>query len=209
MAGTAMAALAAGHRVACVTATAGEAGESADPRRWPPERLATIRAEELHAALGILGIEDHTILGLPDGGLPTVDDADGVALITEVVRRVRPDTILTFGPDGMTGHLDHVVVGRWAEAAVAATGARCRVLHATTTPDWAAEFAEVNAPIHESGPPITPEHELALDVHLDDELLDRKVGALRAQASQTSGLVEALGLDTYRAWVAREAWREA
>ncbi len=35
MAGTALVAAAAGSTIACVTATAGDAGESADEDRWP------------------------------------------------------------------------------------------------------------------------------------------------------------------------------
>jgi hypothetical protein len=34
------------------------------------------------------------------------------------------------------------------------------------------------------------------------------VTALRAQASQTAGLIEAVGLDRYTAWVATEAFAD-
>jgi LmbE family N-acetylglucosaminyl deacetylase len=50
MAGTALLAAAAGSTVACVTATAGEAGESADEERWPPAQLGTIRRTSLPTA---------------------------------------------------------------------------------------------------------------------------------------------------------------
>jgi LmbE family N-acetylglucosaminyl deacetylase len=145
MSGTALAAAAAGSTVACVTATAGENGESADDDRWPSARLAEIRRAELAASLAVLGIDDHTCLNLPDGGLANVDQAVGVGMLIAVIKRLRPDTILTFGPDGMTGHPDHITVGNWAAAAAASVASdRCEVLAATKTPEWLETFASVN-----------------------------------------------------------------
>jgi LmbE family N-acetylglucosaminyl deacetylase len=207
MAGTALLAAAAGSTVACVTATAGEAGESADEERWPHERLERIRRDELAASLAILGISDHTWLDLPDGRLAQSDRSEGVRLLSETIERVRADTILTFGQDGMTGHRDHVAVGDWAvEAAVRARSTACRVLAATKTPAWLDKFSDVNDGILALDPPCTPPDELALHVSLDDELLDRKFRALQAQASQTSALIAALGDATYRSWLSDEFW---
>jgi LmbE family N-acetylglucosaminyl deacetylase len=207
MAGTALLAAAAGSTVACVTATAGEAGESADEERWPHERLERIRRDELAASLAILGISDHTWLDLPDGRLAQSDRSEGVRLLSETIERVQPDTILTFGQDGMTGHRDHVAVGDWAvEAAVRVRSTACRVLAATKTPAWLDKFSDVNDGILALDPPCTPPDELALHVSLDDELLDRKFRALQAQASQTSALIAALGDATYRSWLSDEFW---
>lgn len=207
MAGTALLAGAAGSTIACVTGTAGEAGESADEERWPRAQLGIIRRDELAASLAVLGIKDHTCLNLPDGGLATIDRATGIALVAEVVARVQPDTILTFGPEGITGHPDHITIGDWAvEAAAAVGGARCRVLAATKTPDWLETFAQVNEGILAPEPPCTPAENLAADVILGDDTLDVKMHALRAQASQTSGLLAALGESTYRAWISSESW---
>ena len=50
--------------------------------------------------------------------------------------------------------------------------------------------------------------ELAVLLHLDGALLDRKIAALLAQESQTAGLVAAVGLPRFRAWVATEALAE-
>lgn len=207
MAGTALLAAAAGSAVACVTATAGDAGESADEDRWPRARLGDLRRAELAASLAILGIEDHTWLGLPDGCLAEVDQATGIRLVATVIERVEPDTVLTFARDGMTGHPDHVAVGDWAvEAATTVRGDRCRLLAATKTPDWLTTFAPINDGILAADPPCTPPEKLALAVHLAGDLLDAKIRALRAQPSQTSGLISAFGDETYRAWVASEFW---
>lgn len=210
MAGTALAAAAAGSTVACLTATAGGAGESADEVRWPTARLEEIRRGELAASLAILGIKDHRYLNLPDGGLADVDPADGVAMVIAAIECVQPDTILTFGPDGMTGHPDHITAGNWAvKAAASVAGERCRVLAATKTPDWIETFADVNEGILVGGePPCTRVEDLALEVTLTGAALDTKVRALKAQASQTSGLAQALGEARYSAWVASEYWTQ-
>lgn len=208
MAGTAMTATARGSRVACVTATAGEAGETADEIRWPQARLADIRRQEMADSLGVLGIDDHEWLHLPDGGLPSIETARGVELVAAAIDRVRPDTILTFGPDGMTGHPDHATVGEWSTRAVAAAGPDIRVLAATKTRAWYDEFPQVTETVFPEGGPCTPPASLAAVVEIDGEHLDRKIRALRTQASQTSGLVEFMGLENYRRWNRLEYWVE-
>jgi LmbE family N-acetylglucosaminyl deacetylase len=208
MSGTAILASAAGSPVACVTATIGEAGETSDETRWPQAQLAEVRRRELTASLAVLGIEDHTVLGLPDGGLPAVDTAVGVGLLCDVLDRLSPDTVLTFGPDGMTGHPDHVTVAEWAEsAAKKVTGGKCRVLAATRIREKIDAFAEVNAAVYTTAPPpCAPVEDLVLEVNLDGDELDRKVRALDAQPSQTAALSAWMGADTYRRWVADEYW---
>ncbi len=123
----------AGHRVVCVTATRGEA---ADPAADAAERaaLAAVRTRELEAALGVLGVTEHHWLDLPDGGLAGVDPAGPATGSSALVDEVRPDTVVTFGPDGFTGHTDHRAVSHWTDLGVARStyGAQARLLHAVT-----------------------------------------------------------------------------
>jgi hypothetical protein len=56
-------------------------------------------------------------------------------------------------------------------------------------------------------PPCDPPEDLAFAVHGDDDLLDRKLVALRAHASQSATLVAEVGTDSYRRWWATEAFR--
>lgn len=132
LAGGVMAAAAeAGQRVGCVTATAGEHGTD-DPSRWPPARLGRVRRRELAAALRVLGVHEHTWLDYPDGGCSDAPTGEAVARLVDIIERYRPDTILTFGPDGITGHPDHMAVGRWAR--LAAEAAALREQATQTTP---------------------------------------------------------------------------
>jgi LmbE family N-acetylglucosaminyl deacetylase len=131
-----------------------------------------------------------------------------VQRVVDVMSRVEPDTVFTFGPDGMTGHPDHQAVCRWTTAAfekVAKPGAR--LFYATKTVSFDERFRSV--PTHqmvfgEAGPPRTPDHETAIACRLHEEILDLKVGALRAQVSQIEILHDNMGADTYREWVAIE-----
>ncbi|HEU4840645.1 MAG TPA: PIG-L family deacetylase, partial [Ilumatobacteraceae bacterium] len=61
-AGLMAAAVDAGQRVVCVSATAGELG-TPDPVAWPPDRLGRLRRWETAAAMAILGVRDHRFLG--------------------------------------------------------------------------------------------------------------------------------------------------
>src|SRR5262245_3243082 len=70
-----------GERVVVVTATVGEHGTS-DPDRWPPERLGRRRELELRTSLGVLGVHELHLLGLPDGGC---SQHDGTARVAEII----------------------------------------------------------------------------------------------------------------------------
>jgi LmbE family N-acetylglucosaminyl deacetylase len=195
----------AGNRVVCVTATRGERGTD-DPERWPPARLGRTRDLEIAAAMAILGVDEHRCLGLEDGTLADRPDAEGVSAVAALIDEVAPETIVTFGPDGMTGHPDHMAVAAWVAGAWRESGGRARLLHATTTERFADEFADVHDVVPVFGPGLprrTPDADIAVAVRLDDELQDLKLAALRAQATQTGRLVASIGEDRFRAW-----WRE-
>lgn len=208
MAGLAALARRAGNDVACVTATRGELG-TPDPDAWPPERLARVRELELAAALKVLDVTEHRWLGYPDGGCVGISDSEAVSAIGALIEELSPDTIVTFGPDGMTGHSDHQRICEWTTAARAASAPGARLLYATTTPEMVESFGKMldGFNIWEPGYPITTEKDdLALHLSLDGELLDQKLVALRAQASQTGVFVEAIGEGTYRELLREEAF---
>ena len=197
-----------GDRVVVVTATAGELGTS-DPATWPPERLAAHRRGELRRSLALLGVMEHVMLGFPDG---SCDEFDGTARIAEIIDRVQPSTIVTFGPDGMTNHADHRAISDWTTAAWSASGTDAELWYATLTPDFHNRWGTLN---HEvglwgaDGPPCTDMDELAHHLVLDGAGLDQKIAALRAHASQTRGLVEMVGAETFRSWWNTEAFVHA
>lgn len=207
-----------GRRVVCVTATRGEQGFPEDDPRPPAERAA-VRTTELAACLAVLGVREHQWWDYPDGGCGDVPDDEAADRVLALIRAIRPDTVLTFAPDGGTGHPDHRAVCRWTTRAVdrlrAADPDRPapRLLYTTKTARWQDERADLFDPatvmmVADLQPETTDESDLAVWLQCSGPLLDRKVAALRAQASQVGPFVDLLGPANYRAFVADEFFRE-
>jgi LmbE family N-acetylglucosaminyl deacetylase len=206
--GVMAAAVAAGQRVVCLSVSAGEQGTD-DPLRWPPERLGRVRRWEAAAAMAVLGVRQHRVLGYPDGGLDRIDEEQPVAELAAVLADVRPDTVLTFGPDGVTYHPDHRALGRWVGAAWERVGRPGRLLHAAMSVDhlkrWGQTYEEWNVFMTDERPDGVPADELALHLVLEGDALDRKITALAAMHTQTAGAIALLG-DAYRALNAEESF---
>jgi len=210
-AGLMAAAVRAGERVVCVTATRGEEG-SFDEERWPTATMGAVREAELLASLAVLGVAEHHWLDYRDGACADVAHAEGVARVRAFVEEVRPARIVTFGPDGMTGHDDHRAVSAWTtEAFHAAAPAGTRLLYATYTPEWGAEFVEMmnrfNVFMEPGTPPLTPVDELAVDFELPADLLELKLAAIEEHVSQVEGMMQAFGPDFFRRAMKAEFFR--
>jgi LmbE family N-acetylglucosaminyl deacetylase len=176
-----------GHRVVCVSATAGEHGTN-DPEAWPPERLGALRRDESAAAMRILGVDDHRWLGFEDGTLAAVDAEVGAGHVVALLEEVEPDTVLTFGADGMTFHPDHMTIHTWVRQAWERTGRRARLLCATVEAERHRRLRDLleawGVYMSEERPVPVPAEDLALDLPLPASVLDRKLAALRAMPSQ-------------------------
>jgi LmbE family N-acetylglucosaminyl deacetylase len=197
-------AVAQGRRVVCVTATRGEAGFPDHDTRTITERAA-LREAELAACLRVLGVTEHHWLDYFDGQCDRVDPDEAAAKIAAIIDEVQPDTVLTFGPDGMTGHVDHIAVSRWTTLAVRNRydADTARLFYATKTQGWADRFMAAVDPltvmmVEDAAPPASPPSDLAITYVLDDDLNDRKVEALLCQSSQIDSLVEQTGLPVFR-----------
>ena len=152
-------------------------------------------------------------MGHADGTLAEVPLGQGVGQIIRLLAEILPDTIVTFGPDGMTGHPDHRTISRWVTLAWEATGRRARLWYATLTPEFHREWGDQNAEVglwfDDSQPPSDPPAALARIVRCDGELRDRKFAALAAHASQTTGLIDMVGAERYRQWWSTEYFVDA
>lgn len=201
-----------GRRVVCVTATRGEGG-SMDEEKWPPASMGEVRTRELRECLGVLGVDEHHFLDYIDGTCHKVDDEEGTGRIRAFVDDVQPDSVLTFGPDGMTGHPDHKAVSRWTTAAFdQAANDSARLYYSTQTPGWASRFVPVLNRFDVFGPgtpPITPIEELAIHFVLSGDLLDQKVAAIYKQISQVEHMIEAFGEEFFTEGMAEESFVSA
>jgi LmbE family N-acetylglucosaminyl deacetylase len=184
--------------IAVVMTTSGEAGQIADPSLATRETLAAVREEEDGASWSVLGFEPAIhFLRYPDGGVADVPPESLVAMYLSILQEARPDVVVTFGPEGITGHSDHVAVGGAATAAfhaaraAGADGFR-RLLYCCVARSSIDRFNEL---LRERGlPPIDPTQPFqprgvpdeAVGMIVDcSEVYDRKLEALRRHRTQS------------------------
>ena len=132
-----------GVEVFLLTATRGDAGRYRGHRPGAPEHpgplaLANIREAELRAAASVLGVREVFLLDYRDQHLDAANPGEAVAGIVGYVRRVRPDVVVTFGPEGAYGHPDHVAISQLTTAAMLAAA----------DPTFASDATHAAAPPH-------------------------------------------------------------
>jgi LmbE family N-acetylglucosaminyl deacetylase len=202
----------AGQRVVVATATKGEVGTT-DPLTWPPDLLARARERETADSLAALDVTEHHWLGDRDGTLHRLPPRPRVHRIARLIDEVRPDTIVTFGPDGFTGHRDHRTISSWVTAAWRNAGRPGRLWYVTATEEFHRAWGPVNEEIglwyEGAEPPSDEPQDLAFQVRCDGDLLERKFAALSAHRTQTAGLIDRVGAQTYRRWWATESFVDA
>ncbi len=176
--------------------TDGVAG-SRDPNHTP-EQLAAIRREEQYAAARVMGSDSVTFLGYPDGRLePTLDLRWDIA---RVIRRVRPDVVLTMDPlfrysPNYINHPDHRAV---SDATLAAIMPTANTLLA------ALDLLEEGLQPHDVrevylSAPVTA----TVWIPLTERDLERKLESLRAHRSQLGDWPRAE--EVVREWAAQAA----
>jgi LmbE family N-acetylglucosaminyl deacetylase len=108
-------------RFVLVHATSGELGDIREGFPATRETLGAVRRAEDDAAWRALGRppDRHEWLGLPDGGVAGVPFEQVVAAVAQVLDEEDPAVVVTFGPDGVSGHPDHIAIGAATDAAFA------------------------------------------------------------------------------------------
>jgi LmbE family N-acetylglucosaminyl deacetylase len=118
-----------------VTATRGERGWFGDERDYPGlEALGKRREAELLTAASVLGIRQVQFLDYLDGELDQAPAAEAVAKIVGHLRRVKPEVVVTFGPDGAYGHPDHIAICQFTTAAIVEAASSDALCHRDLPP---------------------------------------------------------------------------
>lgn len=199
-----------GQRVVDVTATRGEGG-SMDEGRWPSASMGEVRTDELLRSLEVLGVTEHHFLEGPvDIDMQTGLDPAGAEQVRRIMEEVRPDTVLTFGPEGMTGHVAHQDVSRWSGAAFdAVSKPGARLFHSVFPESLAEGWLDQLAPFNiflPGTPNVVSDDELDIGFELPPELLERKLRSLKEHVSQIEGLLEVFGEDGLGRFLSIEAF---
>lgn len=166
----------AGATTRLLVATRGEAGT---PEDLPDPSFGDTREAELICAARAIGLDEVSVLdGYPDGG---VADEPFERLVDEIAAWLaerRPSAVITFGPHGVTGHPDHILVGnatRWAVERLSELGITPNAVY-------------VISPIFDPGGnlyDLSPEEQAATHRIDITAVAQRKVAALECHASQT------------------------
>jgi len=112
-----------GVDVFLLTATRGENGRYHGFRLGEDQHpgsaeLARTREAELRAAGAVLGLGEVSLLDYHDQHLDRADPSEAIKAIVRHIRRVKPDVIVTFAPDGAYGHPDHIAISQFTTAAI-------------------------------------------------------------------------------------------
>lgn len=102
-----------------VCATRGERGWFGSEEQNPGLRaLGQLREKELENAVRELGMTGLFFLDYVDGEVDQADHNEAIRKIATHIRRVMPQVVVTFPPDGNYGHPDHIAVGQFTSAAL-------------------------------------------------------------------------------------------
>lgn len=193
-----------GVPVDLICATRGEKGTRLDV---PPDvDTATARETELRVAAGITGIRNIYLLGYMDGDLEKVDISEVANRVMNIMQKVQPEVVITFGPDGISGHPDHKAISKATTVAfemLAESANGPRKLYYVTIPESA--FAEMgNEDL--DGIITRPDDEVTTTVSIIG-YLDTKIRALEAHSSQQdarwlAGMFRQAGEES---WAGRES----
>ena len=123
-----------GVRTVLVTCTGGEVGEIADPSMATRDNLKDVREQELRRACEILGVADLELLGYRDSGMAgtpdnehprafaQADQREAAGRLVSLIRRYKPNVLVTYDENGFYGHPDHIQANRITVRAFAAAG---------------------------------------------------------------------------------------
>jgi N-acetylglucosamine malate deacetylase 2 len=167
-----------GVPVHVLTATHGEKGACGDPPLCTIEELASRRERELECACAALGIEPPQLLDYRNGELSEADAEPLTAQIIAAVASTGAQILLSFGPDGLSGHSDHVAIGRCAAEAYR-RDENLAALYTVAVPASLAQALGMRQ-LH-----AVPDADIALAVDVSS-VWEAKLAAMRCHATQAS-----------------------
>ena len=104
--------------ISLLTLTHGENGRLGPCKNLLKEEVMKLRRSELECAASVIGIKDLHIYNFPDGNLNSISNTEGVVFIKKCIEDKKPDIILTFHVNGITGHPDHITTSKWVFSAI-------------------------------------------------------------------------------------------
>lgn len=165
-----------GVQVHVLTATRGQAGSCGVPPLCRPDELPVVREYELRCACKMLGLCEPRLLDFHDGKLAEENPETITNHVLSLIGEVKPQVMLSFGPDGLSGHPDHITAGTCARRAYDKAGSVAALYNLAVPVSLAEklEMRQVNA---------TPDEEIALKVDVSS-VWEIKQAAMACHATQ-------------------------
>lgn len=101
-----------GIEVSLACATRGELGATVDPSLLHGRTMAQLRAEELRCVSDALGVKRLRFLEYEEGLFHLADSDEVDRKVIEIMQEFAPQVVITFGPEGVYGHRDHIAISR-------------------------------------------------------------------------------------------------
>jgi LmbE family N-acetylglucosaminyl deacetylase len=118
-----------GVETSLVCATRGERGWAGSPQDHPGlDAVGQPREQELIQAVRMLGLHQMYLLDYGDGDLDQIDPGEIVPKIASIIRKVRPQVVVTFDPKGAYGHPDHIAICQYTHSALILSADSCAPL---------------------------------------------------------------------------------
>jgi N-acetyl-1-D-myo-inositol-2-amino-2-deoxy-alpha-D-glucopyranoside deacetylase len=134
-----------GFETIIISLTRGEQGSIAKADLATRETLGAVREAELRAAGNKLGAKTVECFDYPDGELSWADAAEIENVLSERIEHWQPEIIITFGPEGLYWHPDHIATHELTKAAVSSLqkeGFSPSIYYATFPEDHMTELAQ-------------------------------------------------------------------
>ncbi len=177
-----------------ISLTRGEQGSIAHPNLATRETLGAVRESELCAACEKLGVKAVECFDYPDGSLGWADAAEIENVLSERIKHWQPVIIITFGPEGLYWHPDHIAIHELTNAAVSSLqkeGFSSSIYYATFPEDHMTKLAQrlescgLNFNAWGLSPDAFGAPSSTITTRLDvRQYLDAKLGALNCHRTQ-------------------------
>lgn len=95
-------------RVHLLVMTLGELSPAKDSLQISPEKMAEIRSKEIRKVAMVLNADSLIQWDYYDQGLPELEPKELAGKILEVINQTDVEIIIGYGPEGITGHPDHI-----------------------------------------------------------------------------------------------------
>lgn len=191
-----------GIAVRAVYLTSGDAGQDRSRRHLAGPALRAERERELKLAWRLLGLERPGLLRYPDGKVWQHREAIQAEL-SRIFEEYRPRWVLAFGPDGVTGHQDHVASGVMAAEVFDRTGIGeelwCFAVSARRTATLAAQLKQFGV-----RPIAAPRIHRAVDVSAH---VGPRIASMKAHHTQFGADVQQLLSGWFTRWPVDELVR--